>query len=562
MLSGFTFRIASCFMALEFSERDQRVEEMLNLFGAFNRSRECHLKGYSLTKETNKEGIAQKAARATKWSLLTQVISKLISPITTLILAHLMAPEVFGVVSIVTMVTSFADLFSDAGFQKYLIQHEYDDEQRFRFSCDVAFWTNLVISLAIWCCIILTSDQLAAMLGDATIGPAIAVACASLPLTSAVSVQTAVYQRVFDFRTLFYSRIGSSLLILLVSVPMAFAGFGYWSMISGTIASNLLLAIWLTACSEWKPFLRYSWSELKAMFSFSAWTLVEQLSIWLTSWIGTFILGSMMNTYYLGLYNTSTSLVNAVVAIIAGAVNPVVFATLSRFQNDREKFDSAFYRMQKYLGLAIAPMSVALGVFSNAAVGLYLGDAWLETAPFLGLYSLASAFVVVFGHIASDAYRALGKPKWSLLAQISFLVLFTPGLYIGASQGYAVLSWIVPLFRLVGCLATHFFICKSFMHLSPLRMITNMKWVYLVTFIVAVPSSLLIWWLNLNYMAQCVLFAIDVILFLLFCIVFKDTRETLFDLARRFGIMDILIKLVPARLLDNDVPDYDEVITK
>ena len=136
---------------------------------------------------------------------------------------------------------------------------------------------------------------------------------------------------------LFLSLALSSLLILLISVPMAFAGFGYWSMISGTIASNLLLAIWLTACSEWKPRLHYGWLELKAMFSFSVWTLVEQLSIWLTSWIGTFILGSMMNTYYLGLYNTSTSLVNAVVAIIAGAVNPVVFATLSRFQNDRER---------------------------------------------------------------------------------------------------------------------------------------------------------------------------------------------------------------------------------
>ena len=491
------------------------------------------------------EGIASKAARATKWSLLTQVISKLISPVTTLILAHLLAPEVFGVVAIVTMVTSFADLFSDAGFQKYLIQHEYNDAEQFALSCDVAFWTNLAVSLALWGCIAAGSDALAALLGNAAIGSAIAVACASLPLTAAISVQTAVYQRNFDFKTLFYSKVGSSLLILFVSVPLAFCGFGYWAMIAGTIASNLLLAVWLTVRSAWRPTLKYSFAELRAMFSFSVWTLVEQVSIWLTSWLGTFILGTMMTSYYLGLYNTSTSLVNAVIGIITSAVNPVVFATLSRFQTDREKFDSAFYTMQRYLALAVVPIAVALWAYSDAVVALYLGDQWLEAATFFGLYSLASAFVVVFGHIASDAYRSLGKPKFSLLAQLGFLLIQTPGLIIGVTQGFTVLSWIAPLFRLAGCIVTHALICKFLAGLSPLRMATNLRWVYLATFLVVAPSVALTYFLDLNYFSQCVLLAVDIPVYLSLCILFKDTRQTIFDLAGRFGFAGILNRIVP-----------------
>lgn len=266
-------------------------------------------------------------------------------------LAHILAPEVFGIIALVTMVTSFADMFSDAGFQKYLIQHEYDSERHYHLSCDVAFWTNMAVSFILWGAIILVRNPLASMLGDPTIGLAIVVACASLPLTSATSVQTAVYQRRFDFKTLFYSRVGSSLLILVVSVPLAIAGIGYWSMIIGTISSNLLLAVWLTICSTWKPSFRYSFSELKAMLSFSVWTLVEQFSIWITNWIGAFILGSMMSTYYLGLYNTSVSLVNAIVAIITGAVNPIIFATLSRFQNDLPKFKNPFSMFRSVLPL-------------------------------------------------------------------------------------------------------------------------------------------------------------------------------------------------------------------
>lgn len=316
-------------------------------------------------------------------------------------------------------------------------------------------------------------------------------------------------------------------------------------MIAGTIASNLLLAIWLTVRSAWRPSLKYSFAELKAMFSFSAWTLVEQASIWLTSWLGAFILGTMMTSYYLGLYNTSISLVNAVIGIITGAVNPVVFATLSRFQMDRGKFDAAFYAMQRYLGLAVIPIAVALWAYSDAVVALYLGDQWIEATTFFGLYSLTSAFVVVFGHIASDAYRSLGKPRLSLLAQLGFLLFQTPGLILGATQGFAVLSWVVPLFRLAGCMVTHALICKFLVGLSPLHMAANLRWVYLATLLVVVPSVALIYFLDLSYLTQCVLLAVDILVYLALCILFADTRQTVFELAKRFGFAGILNRIVP-----------------
>ena len=65
---------------------------------------------------------------ATKWSTITEVIAKLISPITNMILARIISAEAFGVVATITMITSFADMFTDAGFQKYLVQHDFEDE--------------------------------------------------------------------------------------------------------------------------------------------------------------------------------------------------------------------------------------------------------------------------------------------------------------------------------------------------------------------------------------------------------------------------------------------------
>lgn len=495
------------------------------------------------------ESISEKTVRATKWSVVTQVASKLISPVTQLVLAHLLAPEAFGVVALVNMVTTFADMFSDAGFQKYLIQHEYGEGEDLLLSADVAFWTNLGVSLMLWAGIALLRDPLAESLGNASAGLAIAVACASLPLTAAVSVQTAVYQRRFDFKTLFYSRMGSATLVFLVSVPLAAVGFGYWSIILGTLSSNMFLAVWLTLQSEWKPAWRYSVPELQRMFSFSAWTLVEAFSIWFTTWVGTMILGTMMTPYYLGLYNTSTSLVNSVVGIVTGAVNPIVFASLSRLQCDRPRFDDAYFRMQKALALAVVPVATALFVFRDMVVGLYLGDQWLETGVFLGLYALASALVVVFGHISSDAYRSLGRPRLSLLSQLIFLLFLVPSLLYGAAAGYSMLSWVVPLFRVVGSLVANGIICGLMIGLSPVRMVANLRWVYIATALVAVPCEATIGILGLGYGWQLVLAAISAPAYLTLVLAIPDLRATALDLAERFGFGEIVRRVLPEGLV-------------
>ena len=493
-------------------------------------------------------GLGARTVTATKWSLITQLASKLISPLTTIALARILAPEAIGVVSLVTMVTSFADLFSDAGFQKYLIQHEYCDERELGLSADVAFWTNLAVSLLLWGGVVLLRDQVASMVGNSSIGPAVSIACGSLPLTAAISVQTAVYQRVLDFRTLFYSRVGSALLVFLVSVPFAFFGAGYWSMIAGTLVSNLFLAVWLTLKSEWKPSLQYSFVELRAMFSFSWWTLLESFSVWLTSWAGTFILSHAMTGYYLGLYNTSTSLVNSAIGVVTSSVSPVVFSSLSRLQRNRPAFNSAFYAMQKAMAMCIVPIAAALFVFSDLIVDIVLGPQWHETSTFFGLYALASALVVVFCHTASAAYRALGRPKLSLIAQVGFLFVMVPSLYIGANMGYFSFSVLVPVARVLGFVSVHFVICHVFAGLSPIRMLYSLRWVYIATIALLVPAFILVKMLDVDSLMQVVLLIFLMSLYIVELLRIRDLREDFIGLLDSFGLVSVFKRVIPNRI--------------
>lgn len=270
----------------------------------------------------------EKAADAAKWSLLTEVLVKLVTPITQLILARILTPEAFGVVATVTMVTSFADMFSDSGFQKYLVQHEFSDKHDLYRNANVAFWTNMGVSILLWGLIAVFRDPLAEMVGNGGLGLVLVVACASLPMTSFSSIQLALFRRELNFKSLLPIRTFVALIPLVVTLPLALMGFDYWSLIIGTIAGNLFNAVALTAKSEWKPKLYYSMQLFREMFAFSGWSLLEAVAIWLTSWAGTFVVGGLLNSYYLGLYKQPMTFVNSAFALVTNATTPVLFSSL------------------------------------------------------------------------------------------------------------------------------------------------------------------------------------------------------------------------------------------
>ena len=72
---------------------------------------------------------AKRVLNATKWSTFAEIMAKLATPIVNMVLARLLTPEAFGVVAAITIITSFADIFTDAGFQRFIIQHEYESDE-------------------------------------------------------------------------------------------------------------------------------------------------------------------------------------------------------------------------------------------------------------------------------------------------------------------------------------------------------------------------------------------------------------------------------------------------
>lgn len=390
----------------------------------------------------------QKIGRATKWSSITEIATKLVSPLVNIVLARLLIPSAFGIVATITMVISFAEIFTDAGFQKYIIQHEFKNDEELDNNTNVAFWTNILVSITICIIIFIFRDSIASIVGNKGLGNSISVASLLIIVAAFSSIQMARFKRDLNFKTLFFVRTGSSFIPLIVTIPLAMVMRNYWALLIGNFATNIFNAVVLTITSKWRPRFFYSFKIFKEMFAFSAWTLLESISIWLTSNIGIFIVGAQLNEYYLGLYKTSMATINSYMGIITSALVPVLFSALSRYQDDEINFKKTYNFFQRITAMFVIPMGVGIFIFSDLVTLILLGKQWTEASGFIGIWGLTSAITIVLSHFASEVFRSKGNPKISLVSQLVQMSVLIPTIIISIKYGFKALYISRSLVRL------------------------------------------------------------------------------------------------------------------
>lgn len=404
----------------------------------------------------------QKLIKATKWSALTEILAKLVTPISSMVLARLLEPEVFGIVASINMVISFCDVFTDAGFQKYVIQREYENKKVLDNISTVAFWTNFFLSIVIWLMVIVFSEPVAKLVGCKGHGFTVSVACALLPLHALSSIPNARLKRDMNFQALFVIRILTMITPFVVTLPIAFISRSYWSLICGSLANSFVTAVITFIKVSWKPSFFYDFYMLKDMLSFSLWSVVESILAWLINWGDMFIVGMFLSSHYLGIYKTSINMVNSIIAVISASISPVMLSALSRLQNNEKEYKKNFYNISFYSGIILIPMGVGMIVFRQTMCDILLGSAWSEGATLMGLWGLISAIAILFNTYNGCVFISNGRPKVSALIQLLQILCIIPAVYVSVQIDFTCLSYTRALIRIVGMIINCIVVYKLF----------------------------------------------------------------------------------------------------
>ncbi len=473
----------------------------------------------------SKENVSSKAiGNAIVWSFAAEIAAKLLIPITNIILARILAPEAFGVIATINMIVSFADMLSTSGISRYVVQHEFESEEDLERNADVAFWTNTVISVGAWVVIAVFSKQLSAMVGNVGYEFPLIIASLSLPLTAFSSIQEAIFQRSFRYKALFYRRLAVSLLPFVVTIPLAFMGAGYWALIIGTLASNVLKIVMLSTAAAWKPTLYFSFEKLKTMFSFCMWMILGAFSSWLITYVDVLLVSNRMGEYYTGLYKNAQTTVSGIISIITAATTSVLFSSLSREQNNDEAFQHLLFSFQKKLSILVVPMGVGIYCFSDLITYLLLGNQWMEASHFIGIYGLSVALTCIFADFCKESCRAKGKPQTQFYAQMVYLVFLMPACYCAVSKGFDTLGFVRSAANLV-FIAVYFIVMQLTIKISPLKMLWNVKEPMLCAVVMGVFGEILLRYLGGNYLIQFVYIGLCVVVYFATLYLFRPYRK-------------------------------------
>lgn len=421
-----------------------------------------------MDKEKNENTVSS----ATAWSFLGQLVIKIMPLVTNMVLARIFKPEVFGVVTTVTMITSFADIFCEAGFQKRIICKSYQDAEEINKDANVAFWTNFTISMVLWGMISLFSSELSSLLGKTDISNVIIVACVQLPITSVISIQTALNQREYGFKRIFQAQFVGSIVSFAVSIALSFWGLSYWAMIVGTICNCVVRAVVLSYKSQWKPGLYYSTKRLKEMFSFSIWVLMETIAVWFSSWTDSFFVGNRLSAHNLGVYRNSQSMVNGLLAVPQYSITNVLLVKLTKDIEDQKKYNQDFFTAQRLLAYALFPLGVGAFVYRDLAVKIVFGSGWEEAEIVVGLWALASVIRIVFISMTNSVYVSKGIPKIAFYLQIIDIAILIPTCIYGVKIGFEYFVMIRCIARIVAILPNLYFM-NRFCGFSALEIIKN-----------------------------------------------------------------------------------------
>jgi PST family polysaccharide transporter len=407
------------------------------------------------------ESITTKATRSVKWSALTEIVSRTASPIVLIILARILTPADFGIVATAMIVISLAQMLWDAGLSKALVQTRESLED----AAHIVFWSNVLLGCLIYVFLFLLAPTVALFFNSPDSGPVLRVLGLQVLIASLSSVQQALFVRDFDFRRLFWIKLLTGFVPGLCSIPMAFFGYGVWSLVTGSLAGQVLNSWLLWSRSSWRPKFNYRKKSARKLFTFGLWMLMESLGAWLILWGDNHILGRFLGVHDLGVYRTGWMLVTILFGLTLNPFLPILYPAFSRLQDELPALNSAFHKANRIVIALALPMGVGVFLVGQEAADLLFGQKWQGLGFVVGTLGLMHGIGWLVG-INPELYRAMGRPDMNTKLTFAALLYYLPAFYLAAQRGlqtFAVTRLVVALVAM----PIHIYLCAKMLSVSP-----------------------------------------------------------------------------------------------
>lgn len=364
------------------------------------------------------EEYVKKANKSFKWVTLAEIFAKIVTPISNMILARFIAPEIFGIVASISVIISFAQIISDGGFSRYIILKDVDSPEKLKRVFGTCFDSTIVASLLIFLPIVIFRDPLATLVNCEGYGLYLALAAIQIPLYGLMSVQTALARRQFDYHRLAMVRMICAVAKVVAQLVLAIMGLGVEALIFGgivgTAIEDIILFVWYR---KWFS-LKFSWPDFKEMISTCIGFLFESIAYWLTTALDTLLLGYFFDQTTTGLYKNGFNTVMGIITLVTAIYTNVLISLLMRCKNDLAEFDKILCKYQQLIAYLLVPLSFGIFLYRDFLTYVFFGDGWEGASMVIGAIGLAFGLKSATGGFLMAAFNSYGKPIWPLISSL------------------------------------------------------------------------------------------------------------------------------------------------
>lgn len=374
----------------------------------------------------------QLAKRGMVWTVLSYGASQVLRFGGHLVLARLLAPEIFGQMLLVNVFSSGLQMFSDLGLGASIIQNKRGEDPAFRNTA----WTIQVLRGAL---LFAAAAVLAAPYARLYDNPALAwyvVASAVSALVSGFNA-TGLYtlNRRLSLGRLAILDLGAQAFGIAVMVGWALVQKSVWPLVGGGIASALFRAIATRMLTEHRD--RFAWEPEAArdLLRFGRAVFLSTALLFLADQSQTLLLGKLVDKATLGIYSVALTLATMGTVVVQKIMSDVMFATFAILFRDRP--DRALYQYGRTRYLVVggaAVMALGIIVLAPFIVHLLYDRRYWDVTWMLQALALLSA-VDIMRAPAAWLLLAAGKPGYSVWASAARVVVIGAGLPLAMHLG-------------------------------------------------------------------------------------------------------------------------------
>jgi O-antigen/teichoic acid export membrane protein len=386
--------------------------------------------------------LKSRAMSAAAWSVVRTGGDQIIRFTVFVFLARILDPAHFGIYAIASIFVEYAKIVANSGLAEAIVQSKKADDELL----DTIFWALMGLTALVAGVTAAVSPLLCSMAGVPEARPFMVALAATMLLGPLAAVHSSLGVRNFQNRSLTTRSMIASVLGAGAGLFGAYSGLGLWSLFLQSLVAGVFSVVLTWAMFPWRPGLRFSWKRLRSLWTFSGNMLVSRVLQVSVSRVQDLVAARFLGAAMLGQFRIGGRVFELMYSSLIGPLSSTAFPTLSRVQDDDERFARGYCRMLALSSLIAIPASFGFGALARDVVPLIFGPKWLLSIGVIHMLALLAP-AQVQAWFAGPALAARGRPDvtskfatmqlvgttiFSLLA-VKFGIVALAGAYVARS---------------------------------------------------------------------------------------------------------------------------------